>query len=97
MGCTPSIAECDGEYNHDARKNILQWSLPIIDQASKQGSMEFSVPNSIPADFFPLQVSFSSKNSYAELFPERVVFIEGGGEAKFSSETVFYTDKYEIV
>ena len=97
MGCTPSIAECDGEYNHDSRKNVLQWSLPVIDSSSKQGSMEFSVPNSIPGDFFPLEVSFSSKNSYAELFPGKISLIEDGADVKFSSETVFYTDKYEIV
>lgn len=57
MGITPSIAECDGDYNHDSRKNQLLWNLPVIDASSKQGSMEFSVPSSIPGDFFPLDVS----------------------------------------
>ncbi|XP_055624433.1 coatomer subunit delta [Toxorhynchites rutilus septentrionalis] len=97
MGITPSIAECDGDYNHDGRKNILQWSLPVIDAVSKQGSMEFSVPNSIPTDFFPLDVSFSSKISYAELQPSAVQLIDDEAEVKFSTETLFYTDKYEIV
>lgn len=97
MGITPSIAECDGDYNHDSRKNQLQWNLPVIDASSKQGSMEFSVPNSIPGDFFPLDVSFSSKISYAELLPVKVQMVEDGTDAKFSAETLFYTDKYEIV
>lgn len=97
MGITPSIAECDGDYNHDSRKNVLQWNLPVIDASSKQGSMEFSVPNSIPGDFFPLDVSFTSKISYAELLPVKVNQIEDGADVKFSAETLFYTDKYEIV
>lgn len=97
MGITPSIAECDGEYNHDSRKNLLQWTLPVIDASSKQGSMEFSVPNSIPGDFFPLDVTFSSKIPYAELAPAKVVLVDGDVDVKFSAETVFYTDKFEIV
>lgn len=56
MNAHPSVSECDGEYNHDSRKHILQWNLPIIDATNKAGSMEFSVPSSIPGDFFPLQV-----------------------------------------
>ena len=60
MGSTPTIAECDGDYNHDSRKNFLQWNLPVIDANNKQGSMEFSVPASIPGDFFPLQVNLNT-------------------------------------
>lgn len=97
MGIAPSIAECDGDYHHDSRKNVLQWNLPVIDAASKQGSMEFSVPSSIPGDFFPLDVSFSSKVSYAELVPLKVQMVDDGSDAKYSTETLFYTDKYEIV
>uniref|UniRef100_A0A1S4H4R7 Coatomer subunit delta n=1 Tax=Anopheles gambiae TaxID=7165 RepID=A0A1S4H4R7_ANOGA len=97
MGITPSIAECDGDYNHDSRKNQLLWNLPVIDASSKQGSMEFSVPSSIPGDFFPLDVTFSSKIPYAELAPAKVLLVDDGSEVKFSAETVFYTDKFEIV
>lgn len=56
----PSVAECDGDYHHDSRKNLLQWNLPIIDGANKAGSMEFSVPASIPGDFFPVQVNMQN-------------------------------------
>ena len=26
----PVIGSCDGDYNHDSRKNFLEWNLPII-------------------------------------------------------------------
>ena len=26
----PVIGSCDGDYNHDIRKNVLEWNLPII-------------------------------------------------------------------
>lgn len=57
MNIVPVISECDGDYHHDSRKNVLQWNLSVIDASSKRGSMEFTVPNSIPGDFFPLDVS----------------------------------------
>ncbi|KAJ6648607.1 Coatomer subunit delta [Pseudolycoriella hygida] len=93
----PSVAECDGDYHHDSRKNILQWNIPVIDAANKAGSMEFSVPASIPGDFFPVQVSFSAKIPYADLKATQVVSVDDGSPVKFSTETVFYPDKYEIV
>lgn len=101
MNVTPTIAECDGEYKHEARKNVLLWTLPVVNGASKQGAMEFSVPASIPGDFFPIQVSFHSKNSFARLRALEVVALEEDGSAgepvKFSQDTVFYPERYEIV
>ncbi|XP_053684107.1 coatomer subunit delta [Sabethes cyaneus] len=97
MGIVPVISECDGDYHHDSRKNVLQWNLSVIDGSSKRGSMEFTAPNSIPGDFFPLDVSFSSKVSYAEIMPVKVQLVEDDADVKFSTETLFYTDKYEIV
>lgn len=67
IGCTPVVAECDGHFTHEPRKNHLVWSLPLIDESNKTGSLEFSAPQSIPNDFFPLHVTFNSKCSYAKI------------------------------
>jgi hypothetical protein len=66
IGSSPVVNECDGEYVHDPRKNVLLWTLPIIDASNKSGSLEFSA-TALPGDFFPLQISFVSKKSYADL------------------------------
>lgn len=101
LNVAPTIAECDGDYKYEARRNLLVWSLPVINGSSKQGAMEFSVPSSIPGDFFPIQVSFHSKTSYAQLKALDVVALEEDGSpsdgVKFSTETYFYPEKYEIV
>lgn len=97
MGCNPVVAECDGEYNHDSRKNALIWSMPILDSSNKTGSLEFSAPNSNPDDFFPLHVNFVSKQSYADLKITEVLQVDDDTPAKYSSETVLFADKYEIV
>lgn len=98
MGISPSITECDGEYNHDSRKHQLHWNLPVIDAANKQGAMEFSVPSSIPGDFFPVDVSFSSKTLYADLKPLKITSVDDDSSIiKYSSETLMYAEKYEVV
>lgn len=67
MGCNPVVGECDGAYAHESRRNQLVWSLPLVDLTNKTGALEFSAPKAIPNDFFPLNVSFTSKISYAHI------------------------------
>ncbi|XP_043259367.1 coatomer subunit delta [Colletes gigas] len=97
MGCTPIVSEFDGQYTHEARRNMLVWSLPIVDETTNSGSMEFSAPSSTPADFFPLRVSFSSKTSYVDIKVTEVLLVEDESPVKYSVETVFFTDNYEVV
>lgn len=96
-GCHPNVVECEGDYHHDSKKNRLQWNVPIVDASNASGSMEFSCPSSIPGDFFPLEVSFVSKNSYADLKVNTVTKIEDDSPVPHSIEVVFYPEKYEIV
>ncbi|XP_063216392.1 coatomer subunit delta [Bacillus rossius redtenbacheri] len=95
-GCAPVVNECDGEYTHDQRRSVLLWILPIIDASNKSGSLEFSCQGH-PADFFPVAVNFVSKGSYADLKVVEVTSVEDDSAVKFSDETVFFTEKYEIV
>ncbi|KAF7394051.1 hypothetical protein HZH68_010870 [Vespula germanica] len=97
IGCTPIVSSCDGQYTHETRKNILVWSLPLVDASTKSGSMEFSAPSSTSADFFPLHVSFASKTSYAKIKITEVILVEDESPVKHSIETVFFTDNYEVV
>lgn len=96
MSSSPIVNECDGEYTHDPRKNVLLWTLPIIDSSNKSGTLEFSA-TAMPGDFFPLLVHFVSKRSYADLKVTDVLLVEDDTPVKYSVDTVFFTDKYEIV
>ncbi|GAA6097976.1 archain 1b [Tachysurus ichikawai] len=92
----PVVGDLDGEYRHDSRKNILEWSLPVIDENNKSGSMEFSIAGR-PNDFFPLNVSFVSKRNYSNILVAKVTHVDGDSPVKFSTETSFVVDKYEIL
>lgn len=62
----PVVGEVDGEYSYEAKKHLLNWRLAMIDSSSTQGSMEFSIPG-MPADFFPVRVSFVSSKPYCNI------------------------------
>ncbi|XP_036393029.1 archain 1b [Megalops cyprinoides] len=92
----PVIGDLDGEYRVDSRRNILEWCLPVVDVKNKTGSLEFSVAGQ-PNDFFPVHVSFVSKRSYCDIQVTKVSQVDGDSPVRFSSETAFVVDKYEIL
>ncbi|KAK2153629.1 hypothetical protein LSH36_291g07023 [Paralvinella palmiformis] len=92
----PVVSECDGDYHHDSRKCTLEWSLPVIDESNKSGSMEFSI-SGMPDDFFPVTVSFISKKLYCDIQFRDARQVDDSVPVKYSSEILFYVDKYEIV
>merc|ERR1719410_1881953 len=81
---TPVVAECDGDYTHDTRKQQLLWQHTIIDQNNRSGSMEFSC-GGCPDDFFPVSVSFSSSKSYSGVQVLDCSQVDGDDPVKFSS------------
>ncbi|KAK3082782.1 hypothetical protein FSP39_005187 [Pinctada imbricata] len=93
---SPVVGECDGEYNYDSRKSHLEWTLPVIDSSNESGSMEFSIAGH-PDDFFPVNINFISKKSYCDLQVADVRSCENEQNVKYSSEVIFYVDKYEVV
>ncbi|XP_062340904.1 archain 1a [Osmerus eperlanus] len=92
----PVIGDLDGEYRHDSRRNVLEWCLPVVDAKNKTGSLEFSVAGQ-PNDFFPVTVSFVSKGNYCDIHVTKVSQVDGETPVRFSSETSFLVDKYEIL
>ncbi|XP_041470208.1 coatomer subunit delta-like [Lytechinus variegatus] len=92
----PKVSEVDGNYKHDSRHNMLEWSLPVIDTSNKTGSMEFAIAGQ-PDDFFPITVSFISRKSYCDIQVEDVLAVESDQPVKFSSDVALLVDKYEVV
>ncbi|XP_062376835.1 archain 1b [Sardina pilchardus] len=92
----PVIGDVDGDYRHDSRRNNLEWSLPVIDTDNKTGSMEFSIAGQT-SDFFPISVSFVSTNNFCDIQVLKVTAVDGDSQVKFSTETSFVVDKYEIL
>ncbi|GAB1603219.1 coatomer subunit delta-like [Argonauta hians] len=92
---SPIVGDYDGTYTYERSNNQMLWNLPVIDSSNKSGSMEFTIAGH-PDDFFPVKVSFVSTKSYCDIQVSEVVTTEDE-PVKYSSEVVFYVDKYEIV
>lgn len=94
-GCgAPIVGECDGNYNFDARKNILTWTLPLVDESNSTGQMEFTMPSN-PDDFFPVDVSFhSTKSLYTPISINGVITAADALPTKYSMETALLVEKY---
>jgi len=93
---SPNVTSVDGEYKHDSRKNVLEWTIPIVDSTNSTGVLEFSIAAS-PDDFFPVNVSFhSTKKSYSDIDVIGVENCKTNASVKHSVEQVITVDKFEI-
>ncbi|CAL5421719.1 unnamed protein product [Camellia sinensis] len=63
----PNVKQNDGEWRYDSRNSILQWSILLIDNSNRSGSMEFVVPPVDASVFFPISVRFTAASTFSEL------------------------------
>lgn len=97
FGNAPVIQECTGVYSYEPKKNVLIWSVAVIDSSNPTGSIEFEAPKSIASDFFPIKVDFMSKSSYNKIKPLEIRIVNDNNPVKFTTETSLFTGNYEIV
>ncbi|KAG5561145.1 hypothetical protein RHGRI_004232 [Rhododendron griersonianum] len=63
----PNVRQVDGEWRYDSRNSILEWSILLIDNSNRSGSMEFVVPPADSSVFFPISVRFTAANTFSDL------------------------------
>jgi len=96
-GVAPVVGECEGEYRYDRPKNTLEWRLTVIDRSNKQGSLEFTTASGHADNFFPVKVSFASKQQFCDIKPAIIYQMDDESPVKYSQETALVAEKYEIV
>lgn len=94
---SPVVGDCDGDYHYDTHKKQLQWTLPFIDATNKSGSLEFTLNGGHPDDFFPVNVAFTSRKPYCDIQILEVKQVSDDQPEKYSSEVLFFVERYEIV
>ena len=58
----------DGDYHYDTRKGQLLWSVELVDDSNRAGSLEFVLAANYPPDaFFPVDVSFAAQHTLADV------------------------------
>ena len=96
-GNQPTVSQCDGEFVYNARSQSVEWRLALIDESNRQGSLEFSTARVDAGNFFPINVSFSSKYTYAPVSVSRVQAATTGENIEFGHEVSLVSDVFNIV
>ncbi|GLT67258.1 hypothetical protein SLA2020_395790 [Shorea laevis] len=93
----PNIRQIDGEWRYDSRNSVLEWSILLIDNSNRSGSMEFVVPPADSSAFFPISACFSATNTYSDLKVAKIIPLRDGAPPKFSQRTTLITENYQVV
>ncbi|KAA8536589.1 hypothetical protein F0562_029067 [Nyssa sinensis] len=93
----PNVRQIDGEWRYDSRNSILEWSILLIDNSNRSGSMEFVVPPADSSVFFPISVRFTAASTFSELKVVNILPLRGGQPPKFSQRTLLSTENYQVV
>lgn len=93
----PVVNQIDGDWRYDLRKSTLEWSIDLIDNTNRSGSMEFVVPAADPSSFFPIDVNFSASKIFCDIKVTGVLPPNGGGNMKYAERTQLVVDSYQVV
>ncbi|CAL5210122.1 unnamed protein product [Lathyrus oleraceus] len=93
----PSVSQVDGEWRYDSRNSILEWSVLLIDNSNRSGSLEFVVPQTDSSAFFPISVRFAATKTFSDLKVRNIIPLKGGNPPKFVQRTQLITENYQVV
>ena len=96
-GHPPAVGQCDGEWRYDARASALVWTVELVDDANRSGSLEFSVPAADPNAFYPIDVSFTAPATLCDVEVEAVHALASGEAVRFGSSRRLVTAGYQVV
>eukprot|EP00588_Corethron_pennatum_P001628 CAMPEP_0194287022 /NCGR_PEP_ID=MMETSP0169-20130528/33839_1 /TAXON_ID=218684 /ORGANISM="Corethron pennatum, Strain L29A3" /LENGTH=552 /DNA_ID=CAMNT_0039033599 /DNA_START=187 /DNA_END=1845 /DNA_ORIENTATION=- len=90
----PDIQSIDGNYKHNPRDGVMLWHFDRIDQKNSSGSLEFTISGSDTDAFFPISVSFSSKNLLCPVDVRGVTSGESGAQVGYAVSKMVVPESY---
>jgi len=93
----PQVNQVDGDFRWDSRRSVLFWEIELVDDANRNGSMEFVVPAADPDIFFPIDVSFASKSTLCDIVVDQIFNVSDGTPVKYGAVKSLGVDSYQVV
>ncbi|KAF6166731.1 hypothetical protein GIB67_005607 [Kingdonia uniflora] len=93
----PNVRQIDGEWRYVAKSSTLEWSILLIDNSNRSGSIEFVVPAADSSSFFPISVGFTAADTFSDLKVLNILPLKGGPSPRFSQRTQLITENYQVV
>jgi hypothetical protein len=91
----PTIGSVDGDYHIDRQKRCIHWRLPIIDNSNKSGMLEFSVEGEDISAFYPIHVSFTSRDLFCDISLTGIQNAQGQN-LDYMTEAILSTEEYVV-
>lgn len=92
-----SHPQCDGEWRYDSRQSALIWSIELIDDTNRSGSLEFVVPAADPENFYPIEVSFSAAKTMCDIEIESIVNLSTEEVVRYGINRQLTTAGYQVI
>lgn len=93
----PTVSHCDGEFVYNARSHSVEWQIAAIDSSNRSGSLEFTTALTDASAFFPVKVSFLSKQTYSQIQVSAVAYADSGLPVDFSYDSSLVPESFSIV
>jgi hypothetical protein len=91
------LLQVDGDWRFDRGQCCLIWSIDLIDDTNRSGSMEFVVPAADPDVFYPVEVSFTANHTFCDITLESVVSTQTEGPVKYGTRKQLATAGYQVI
>jgi len=92
----PQVNQCDGAWRYDPRARALIWSVALVDESNKSGSLEFVMQSTDADGLFPIEASFSAAKTLCAVEVGGAVNVETGKGVKFALRRGLQTDGYHV-
>ncbi len=86
----------DGEWRYDSRRSALLWTIELIDDTNRSGSMEFVTSVADADAFYPVEVSFTSNKTFCDIAIGAVEHTQRDGLVKYSMKKALETAEYVV-
>ncbi|CAM9655664.1 unnamed protein product [Pylaiella littoralis] len=92
----PEIAAIDGSHRHITQEGTLLWTMDLLDQSNRTGSLEFNIASRDPEAFFPITVTFASTQLFCNVQVAGVVNTETEAPIQYGYTASLTADSYTV-
>lgn len=93
----PDVSKVDGDYGYNKNNKVLVWSVGEITESKPSASMEFSIPETDADNFYPINIGFTSSQTYAGLSVTGVEHAETNAAVPYRAQSVLSVEQYQII
>ena len=93
----PQVNSCEfGDYQVDSRNGCLHWQIELVDDDNRSGSMEFVLSNADPDGIYPIELMFSSRDTFANLEVAGISRTADGQPVRYAATKSLVADSYIV-